>query len=64
MPGLILAIRVEKGDRVFRGQDLISIESMKMETYVASSCDGLVKDVMVRTGQAVETDDILITFQL
>ena len=64
MPGLIVNIRVKTGDRVFRGQDLLSIESMKMESYVASPCDGLVKEVMVRTGQAVETDDILITFQL
>jgi len=64
MPGLVVAIRVQKGDRVFRGQDLISIESMKMETYVASSCDGLVKEVLVQTGQAVETDDILITFEV
>jgi len=64
MPGLVVDIRVTPGDRVFRGQDLVSIESMKMETYVASPCDGLVKEVMVQSGQAVETDDTLILFEV
>jgi len=64
MPGLIVDIRVKPGDRVFRGQDLVSIESMKMESYVASPCDGSVEEVKVESGQAVETGDVLITFKL
>jgi propionyl-CoA carboxylase alpha chain len=64
MPGLVVDIRVSPGDRVFRGQDLVSIESMKMESYVASPCDGSVEDVKVESGQAVETGDVLITFKL
>jgi propionyl-CoA carboxylase alpha chain len=64
MPGLVVDIRVKQGDRVFRGQDLVSIESMKMESYVASPCDGVVKEVKVKSGQAVETGDILVTFKL
>ena len=40
MPGLAVDIRVQKGDRVFRGQDIVVIESMKMESGVASLCDG------------------------
>ena len=64
MPGLVVNIRVKPGDRVFRGQDLVSIESMKMESYVASPCDGSVEEVKVKSGQAVETGDVLITFKL
>ena len=64
MPGLVVDIRVKKGDRVYRGQDLVSIESMKMESYVASPCDGVVEEVKVKPGQAVETGDILVTFEL
>jgi propionyl-CoA carboxylase alpha chain len=63
MPGLVVDIRVKAGDRVFRGQDLVSIESMKMESYVASPCDGVVAEVKVKSGQAVETGDVLATFQ-
>lgn len=64
MPGLVVEIRVKKGERVYRGQELVIIEAMKMESGVASPCDGEVEEVMVHTGQAVETGDVLLTFKL
>ena len=63
MPGLVVDVRVKKGDRVYRGQDLLSIESMKMESFVASPCDGEVEEVLAVPGQAVETDEVLIRFK-
>ncbi len=63
MPGLAVDIRVQKGDRVFRGQDIVVIESMKMESGVASPCDGEVDEVLVKIAQAVESGDVLITFK-
>jgi propionyl-CoA carboxylase alpha chain len=63
MPGLVVTVRVQKGDRVYRGQDLVSIESMKMESFVASPCDGVVDEVLARPGQAVETDEVLVRFK-
>jgi propionyl-CoA carboxylase alpha chain len=63
MPGLAVDIRVKKGDRVFRGQDIVVIESMKMESGVASPCDGEVDEVRVKVGQALETGDLLMTFK-
>ena len=63
MPGLAVDIRVQKGDLVFRGQDIVVIESMKMESGVASPCDGEVDEVRVKVGQALETGDLLITFK-
>jgi propionyl-CoA carboxylase alpha chain len=64
MPGLVVEVRVKKGDRVFRGQDLVSIESMKMESFVASPCDGEVEEVLALPGQAVEADEILVRFKI
>lgn len=64
MPGLVVEIRVKKGDRVYRGQELVVIESMKMENSVPSPCDGEVGDIQVRIGQAVESGEILLTFTL
>jgi propionyl-CoA carboxylase alpha chain len=64
MPGLVTAICVEKGAYVRKGQELIRMESMKMESGVASPCDGQVEKILVNPGQAVETDDILMTFEL
>ncbi len=64
MPGMVVDILTKKGDKVYRGQKLLVLESMKMETGVASPCDGEVADVMVKTGQAVETGDLLIKFAI
>jgi propionyl-CoA carboxylase alpha chain len=64
MPGLVVDVRVKKGERVHRGQDLVSIESMKMESFVASPCDGEVEEVLAVPGQAVETDEVLVRFKL
>jgi len=63
MPGLIVETKVKPGDRVFRGQELVILESMKMESAVASPCDGLVESVEAKSGDAVETGTVLITFK-
>ncbi len=62
LPGMVVNILVKKGDRVHRGQDLVVIESMKMESGVSSPCDGVVEKVTATIGKAVETDEVLITF--
>ena len=63
MPGLIVETKVKPGDRVFRGQELVILESMKMESAVASPCDGVVQSVEAKSGDAVETGTVLITFK-
>lgn len=62
MPGLVVDVRVKKGSRVYRGQELVILESMKMEIGVASPCDGEISEVLAQKGQTVETGDILIKF--
>jgi propionyl-CoA carboxylase alpha chain len=62
MPGLVVHVRVQPGDRVYRGQDLVVLESMKMEAAVPSPIDGVVADVLVKAGDAVETDQVLVRF--
>ncbi|OQW98485.1 MAG: acetyl/propionyl-CoA carboxylase subuit alpha [Desulfobacteraceae bacterium A6] len=63
MPGLVVDIRVQKGDRVYRGQELVIVESMKMESGVASPCDGEVLEILIEKGQAVDTGNILMRFK-
>ncbi len=63
MPGLVVQIKAKTGDRVYRGQDLVVIESMKMESGVSSPCDGEVDEIKVNPGQAVESGDELLTFK-
>ncbi len=63
MPGLVVAVRVAEGERVFRGQELIILESMKMESAVAAPDDGVVEAVCVGPGDAVETGTVLLRFR-
>ena len=63
MPGMIVDIRVQEGERVYKGQELLIIESMKMETGVAAPRDAVVEKVMIRTGQAVDRGDVLFVFR-
>jgi len=64
MPGLVVDVLAQKGERVFRGQNLVILESMKMESGVASPVDGVIAEVLVNKGQAVESDQTLITFEV
>jgi propionyl-CoA carboxylase alpha chain len=63
MPGLVVAVPAKEGERVFRGQTLVVLESMKMESDVASPVDGVVAEVRGAVGQAVEAGDVLIRFR-
>jgi len=63
MPGLILAVAVKKGDKVVKGQELCTIEAMKMQNVLRAERDGVVADVPVSPGASVQVDDIIIDFQ-
>ncbi len=63
MPGLLVDIKVKPGERVYQGQDLVVIESMKMESGVPSPCDGEIDEIKAEAGQAVESGDVLLTFK-
>jgi propionyl-CoA carboxylase alpha chain len=54
MPGLIIDVRVEPGQRVSAGETLVVMEAMKMEHVIAARGDGTVTSVMVVAGQQVE----------
>jgi propionyl-CoA carboxylase alpha chain len=64
MPGLVTAVSVSEGEFVRRGQELFRIESMKMESSIASPCDAQVEKVLVTPGKDVEADEVLLVFHL
>jgi len=47
-------IVVKIGDTVTSGQELMILESMKMEIPVEAPCDGVVKAIMINEGDAVD----------
>jgi pyruvate carboxylase len=60
MPGTVLKVLVEKGEKVKKGDHLIITEAMKMETTVQAPFSGVVKDIYVSSGDAIQTGDLLI----
>ena len=54
MPGVVIAVHVEEGQRVSAGDTLIVIESMKLETAIKAWREGAVAAVHVGVGQAFQ----------
>jgi pyruvate carboxylase len=63
MPGMVVRITVQKGDPVAKGQKLMTLEAMKMETTIAAEALGKVANVHVTTGTQVQAGDLLITLE-
>lgn len=60
MPGTVIKVVVEKGEKVEKGDHLMITEAMKMETTVQAPFSGTVKDIYVTNGEAIQTGDLLI----
>jgi acetyl-CoA carboxylase biotin carboxyl carrier protein len=63
MAGNVWKILVKPGDLVEDGQDVVILESMKMEIPIAADFGGIVKEVKVNEGDFVNEEDILIEFE-
>jgi pyruvate carboxylase len=59
IPGVITALPVSVGSVVKKGEKLLSLEAMKMQTTVYAPADGVIAEVAVRVGDTVEAKDIL-----
>jgi len=61
MPGLVVAIPVEEGQEVKKGQVLLILESMKMQNELKSPRDGKVNRIKVKAGESVEQKQPLLS---
>ncbi len=60
MPGTVIKVLIEKGEKVEKGDHLMITEAMKMETTVQAPFSGTVSDIFVTNGEAIQTGDLLI----
>jgi pyruvate carboxylase len=60
MPGMVVKVAASEGDEVTKGQKLLVLEAMKMETTVYAEKDGTVEQVLVKPGTQVETGDLMM----
>ncbi|HAT31943.1 MAG TPA: 3-methylcrotonyl-CoA carboxylase [Janthinobacterium sp.] len=62
MPGKVVAVLVEKGQQVKKGEPLVIMEAMKMEHTIAAPHDGLVEDILYAVGDQVGDGAPLLAF--
>ena len=60
LPGRVIEIKVKVGDKIAVGQEVVVLEAMKMENSITSDFAGVVKQILVSEGDAVQADSILI----
>ena len=60
MQGMVLKIKVKKGDNVAKGDVMMVLEAMKMENNIHAPHGGTVKDIFVKEGSTVSAGDALL----
>lgn len=64
LPGRVIDVKVRSGEEVSLGDELIIIESMKMQTVIRSDREGVVEEVHVKAGETIKRGQVLITFKV
>jgi biotin carboxyl carrier protein len=63
MPGVIVAVEVEPGQKIDAGAPVVVVEAMKMQNEISSLCGGIVKEVLVHQGDTVESNQRLAVIE-
>jgi pyruvate carboxylase len=60
IPGVVSTVAVELGQTIRKGDRLLVMEAMKMQSTVYSPVGGKVKELLVQPGQTVQAKDLLV----
>ena len=63
MPGTIGTVSARAGQHLARGDVLLTLEAMKMETTVRAEQDGVVKEILATPGLQVDAKDLLVVLE-
>lgn len=63
MTGKIISIVVKPGDKVNAEDEVVIMDAMKMEIPVYAPVDGIVKEIKIKEGDSVKTDQVLIVLE-
>jgi len=64
MPGKVVQVKVKEGQKVQKGDPLVVLSAMKMETVVSSPVSGEVIKVSVKVGDSLHGSDLVVTLKL
>jgi propionyl-CoA carboxylase alpha chain len=63
MPGLLVDVAVQVGQKVQAGERVAVIEAMKMENILFAAQDGVVKKVVATKGESLAVDQVIVEFE-
>ncbi len=63
MPGKVIAVDVATGDKVTKGQKLLTLEAMKMEHSLTAPFDGVVAELNATAGAQVQVEALLVRIE-
>jgi propionyl-CoA carboxylase alpha chain len=63
MPGLLVDVVVQPGQKVLAGERLAVVEAMKMENILVATQDGVVRKVVAAKGESLAVDDVILEFE-
>lgn len=63
MAGKVLEVKVNVGDNINDGDEVVILEAMKMELPIIAEDSGVVKEIKCKKGQTVESGDVLIVIE-
>lgn len=61
MPGLVLSVMVQPGQKIQKGDAMVVLEAMKMENILKAAADGEVKKILVKKGDKVEKNQVMVS---
>jgi pyruvate carboxylase len=61
---MVTEVAVSLGQEVKAGDKLMVLEAMKMLTTVSAGADGVVGEILVKKGEQVDSDDLVVTLKL
>ena len=62
MPGLLVEVAVQPGQKVQAGERVAVIEAMKMENVLFAAQDGVVKSIAANKGESLTVDQVIVEF--
>jgi propionyl-CoA carboxylase alpha chain len=63
MPGLVVSIAVIEGEKVEAGQQLATVEAMKMENILRAAKTGIIGKILARAGDSLAVDAVIMEFE-
>ncbi len=63
MPGRIVQVSIAIGQELHPGDEVLSLEAMKMENVLKAEGTGIVKSILIAPGQVVEKGSVLVEFE-